>query len=107
MGQISPPQVCLHLARDQDGGKANLYWREMTLSERIKSYRKREGITQRQLARRLGVTVKAISDWERGAVTNPRGLYAEALNSLIGTPKRDNFNDNAIFLNISLDFLVK
>ena len=61
----------------------------MTLSERIKSYRKREDITQRQLARRLGVTVKAISDWERGVVTNPRGLYAEALNSLIGTPKKE------------------
>jgi transcriptional regulator with XRE-family HTH domain len=38
--------------------------------------RKRAGLTQRQLADSLGVTVKSVSAWERGVV-EPRLSFAE------------------------------
>ena len=39
--------------------------------------RKRVRLTQRQLADRLGITIKTISAWERG-VTEPRLTFAES-----------------------------
>ena len=38
--------------------------------------RKRAGLTQRQLADAMGVTVKSVSAWERGVV-DPRLTFAE------------------------------
>lgn len=37
-----------------------------TLGERIKYYRKRLGLTQEQLAERMGVSAQAVSKWENG-----------------------------------------
>ena len=39
---------------------------ESTLGKRITVNRKRLGLTQDQLAEKLGITDKAISKWERG-----------------------------------------
>ncbi|WP_239631720.1 LamG-like jellyroll fold domain-containing protein [Paenibacillus sp. H1-7] len=36
------------------------------LSERIAGYRKKRGLTQEQLAQRLGITYQAVSKWENG-----------------------------------------
>lgn len=36
----------------------------------LKAYRKRAGMTQQELAERVGVTPSAISHWETGSVTN-------------------------------------
>ena len=38
----------------------------MPISEVIRSYRKRGGMTQRELAESLGVTPSAVNKWETG-----------------------------------------
>jgi transcriptional regulator with XRE-family HTH domain len=43
----------------------------------LATLRKRAGLTQRQLADRLGITIKTISAWERGVV-EPRLTFAES-----------------------------
>ena len=40
---------------------------ENILAENIRSYRKGLGLTQEQLAERLGITLGAVSKWERGS----------------------------------------
>ena len=40
---------------------------ENKLAENIRNYRKDLGFTQEQLAERLGVTLGAVSKWERGS----------------------------------------
>ena len=40
---------------------------ENHLAENIRSARKRAGLTQEQLADRLGITLGTVSKWERGA----------------------------------------
>lgn len=40
---------------------------ENKLAENIRGYRKRLGFTQEQLAERLGITLAAVSKWERGS----------------------------------------
>ena len=42
----------------------------MTLGEKIRFYRKREGITQAELGKLLGVQNSAVSKWEKGRVDN-------------------------------------
>ena len=39
---------------------------QKTMGETICQYRKQRGLTQKQLAERIGVTNKAISKWETG-----------------------------------------
>ena len=39
----------------------------MTTGESIRHYRKKQHLTQAQLAERIGVTAQAVSKWERGA----------------------------------------
>ncbi|WP_346291405.1 helix-turn-helix transcriptional regulator [Sphaerothrix gracilis] len=46
--------------------------KQLTLGE----LRKRAGLTQRQLAEAMGVTVKSVSAWERGVVA-PRLTFVE------------------------------
>ena len=38
----------------------------LKLNETISSYRKKQGLTQEQLAQALGVTNQAVSKWESG-----------------------------------------
>ena len=40
---------------------------ENKLAENIRGYRKSLGITQEQLAERLGITLGTVSKWERGS----------------------------------------
>ena len=42
----------------------------MKLGKRIADLRKAQGMTQAQLAEKLGITDKAVSKWERG-LSNP------------------------------------
>lgn len=46
----------------------------MTLPERIAHHRKRLGLSQRQLAERVGVDASAVGHWERPGGTSPRNL---------------------------------
>ena len=69
-------------------------WPRIT-PENILDLRKREGLTQQSLANALGVTVTAVSFWERGTRT-PRGASLRLLQlaSLHGIERllRDNAN---------------
>ena len=47
---------------------------ENKLAENIRSYRKDLGLSQEQLAERLGITLGTVSKWERGA-SEPDLLY--------------------------------
>lgn len=49
-----------------------------TIGERIKEYRLEKGLTQQQLAKRIGVSQKAIDYWERG-INEPKACYIIAL----------------------------
>jgi DNA-binding transcriptional regulator YiaG len=55
--------------------------RELT-PETIKAARVRLGLTQTQVAARIGCSALAVSFWERGTRT-PTGLYAKAVRELI------------------------
>ena len=48
----------------------------------VRALRQRLGVTQDQLAARLGCSTQAVSFWERGTRT-PTGLYAAALRRLM------------------------
>ena len=48
----------------------------MSIKEKIRRRREKEGKTQEDLARLLGVTLNAVVRWERGE-RNPTGLYRE------------------------------
>ncbi|MDQ3692644.1 MAG: helix-turn-helix domain-containing protein [Chloroflexota bacterium] len=50
--------------------------------ELIRSLRRQLGLTQSEFAQRLGVSMQAVSFWERGTRT-PTGLYARAIRSLL------------------------
>lgn len=57
---------------------SNLYW--MTMGERIKRARTAAGLTQVELAKRVGVSKGAVSQWEADDVKNLRlpNLFAMA-----------------------------
>jgi transcriptional regulator with XRE-family HTH domain len=60
----------------------------MTADE-IRALRVRLGLTQEQMAQRMGVSFATINRWENGKMT-PRGLYARALDDLAHQhPKHD------------------
>lgn len=50
--------------------------------EAIRGLRQRLGLTQEQLAARLGCSTQAVSFWERGTRT-PTGLYAQAMRRVV------------------------
>ena len=50
----------------------------VTIGERIKEYRLEKGFTQQQLAKRIGVSQKAIDYWER-SINEPKACYIIAL----------------------------
>lgn len=62
----------------------------MEFSERLKDLRKQAGLTQVNVAERLGVSQPAYASWERG----------------IKKPTQDNLVKIAQILNVSVDYLV-
>ena len=70
---------------------------EMKLAGNIRSFRKRRGMTQEQLAEMLGVTTGAVHKWETGMSTPELGLIAEmadffdvSMDILVGYEMKDN-----------------
>jgi transcriptional regulator with XRE-family HTH domain len=54
------------------------------LAERIRTYRLKRGMTQRELADQLGVTQQSVARWEQGSP--PRRYMLRALESLLEEP---------------------
>ncbi len=48
----------------------------------VRSLRRQLGLTQTEFAKRLGVSMQAVSFWERGT-RSPTGLYARAIRALL------------------------
>ena len=70
---------------------------ENKLAENIRSYRKGLELTQEQLAERLGVTLGAVSKWERGSsepdlsyIMDLAELFHVSVDALIGFSMRGN-----------------
>ena len=68
---------------------------ENSLAENIRNYRKGLGLTQEQLAERLGVTLGAVSKWERGSsepdlayIMDLAELFHVSVDALIGFTMR-------------------
>lgn len=72
-----------------------------TFGQQVKRLRLEAGLTQQQLAERVGVSVSAVRDWEaRGAKENEADLYrrlaralgvsADVLLGLVEQPPADN-----------------
>ncbi len=53
-----------------------------TLGKKIVYYRRLAGITQKELARRLGVDTTTLAKWERGE-REPRSIFQERLSNLL------------------------
>ena len=62
----------------------------MEFSERLKDLRKQAGLTQVEVAEKLGISQPAYASWERGAKK----------------PTQDNLVKIAQILNVSVDYLV-
>ena len=67
----------------------------MKIGENIRVLRLREGLTQEQVAQRLGVTYQAVSKWENGTNTPDIALLPE-IASLFGVTIDALFNQDAI-----------
>ena len=62
------------------------------MGERIRALRKSKNLTQEQLAEKLGISSKAISDYENDKVLKPNALIIQAI---------------ADYFNVSVDYLLK
>ena len=60
--------------------------------EAVRDLRRRLGVTQQQMADRLGCHLRAIGQWEQGTRT-PTGLYAAALDRLAAQEGTQDGND--------------
>ncbi len=74
---------------------------ENMLAENIRSYRKGAGLTQEQLAERLGITLGAVSKWERGSsepdlsyIVDLAELFHVSVDALIGFTMRGTDADS-------------
>lgn len=56
-----------------------------TMGDRISTLRKARGLTQQQLAERVGVTKGAVSHWENGATENIKLRTFQALLEILHT----------------------
>ena len=64
----------------------------MDFSSRTKALRKARGLTQKQLARRSGLTLKAISGLERGRVKDPHISTLMGISSGLGVSLSEFLN---------------
>ncbi len=69
---------------------------EQTLGKRIMANRKRLGLTQDQLAERLGVTAQAVSKWENdqscpdiGTLPKLAALFGVSTDELLGVERQE------------------
>ena len=53
------------------------------IADRIKTLRERGGMTQSQLARRLGISRSAVNSWEM-ALSTPSSIYLVELSKIFG-----------------------
>ena len=58
----------------------------------LTGYRKRAGLTQVQLAKKLGVSQQTLSSYER-AVTTPKPYQMQRLEEILGVSKEVLFHD--------------
>ena len=56
---------------------------KLTIGENIRNYRRKQDLTQEELAERLGVSYQSISRWENGA-TYPDIELLPAISKLLG-----------------------
>ncbi|MEV4373736.1 tetratricopeptide repeat protein [Nonomuraea sp. NPDC049637] len=61
----------------------------MKLAESLLAYRKREGVTQQDLAGRAGVSVRTLRDIERGLLRDPRARSVRLVAEAAGLPVAD------------------
>lgn len=65
--------------------------REQTWGRNLRSIRQATGISQSELARRLGVTAATVSQWESGRRA-PRDTHRIAIAEFFGVPVDDLFS---------------
>lgn len=76
--------------------------------ERIKFLRTKLGMTQKDIAIRLGVSQSAVSKWENGKAKPSHGLFMFSLSlELSEELKRKRLTDLTKFLNCTVDDLLK
>lgn len=64
------------------------------LPARIAIARRRLGLTQRELARRIGVNNSTISNWEIGETTPPASYWPRIVRALGGDPRAEQAPDS-------------
>lgn len=64
----------------------------MAIKENVRRLREERGLTQAELASRLGVTRGSISQWENG-ISAPRMGVIEQMSALFGVKKSDLIED--------------
>ena len=64
----------------------------MTTGELIKAARKKAGMTQAQLAEKLGISYVGVSQWEND-LRNPKLDTLQRIASALGVPVQDLFSD--------------
>ena len=74
--------------------QASLYTVRMAFKDRLIRARRNAGLTQAQIAERLGVSDKAVSGWERG-MSPPRFQRLSALANILGTTTGYLMDDEA------------
>ena len=65
----------------------------MTIGDVIKKYRKSKGLTQEEMAARLGVTAPAVNKWERGGTLPDVALLAPIARLLQRDLESKGFHD--------------
>ena len=63
MGRLSREEMCYTMQSSNKGGQEAM--KRQTLGTMIATLRKENGMTQLELAEKMGVTDKAVSKWER------------------------------------------
>jgi transcriptional regulator with XRE-family HTH domain len=73
----------------------------MTISERIKSFRKEKGLTQKELGDLINKSPQVISNWERGYtttinhddITNLSKVFNKSIEAIVGSDFRESKDD--------------